>query len=387
MTGSAPQHIAVAMLGARRNYAVPRALATAGVLERFFTDHFALRSPPGLPRAKVVNFPFFGVVRSLRRRGLRTRDDVLRDYLRMNRRFCERVLRQGLDGADAIYAFNTAALELFEEKAEPRRMRILDQITAPWSIEEPLLAEERSRWPGWEEGSVSDDDWRPLANREAREWALADVIVCGSSHVAACIAQAGGPAAKCRVVPYGVGTAGLAPTPREQHNGPLRVLFVGSLELRKGIPYLLQAARTLPRTDMIFRAVGRSRLTSRALAEVSAHIELRGAIPHSSIAAEYAWADVLVLPSLSEGSANVCYEAMACGLPVITTAEAGSLVRDGMDGFIIPARSAEDIAERLGELALNRTRLQAMSASGAGRILQFSVEQYGKRLLAAWSGG
>lgn len=384
MTTPMPQHIAVAMLGARRNYAVPRALAAAGVLEQFFTDLLATRHPSGLPRGKTVTFPLFGIARALRRRGLRTRDKVLRDYLRVNRRFCDRILHHGLGNADAIYAFNAAALELFEDTSAPR-VRILDQITAPWSIEEPLVAAERARWPDWEAGSVSESDWRPLADRESREWALADVIICGSTHVAACVAQAGGPAAKCRVVPYGVGATGLHPTPR-QHEGPLRALFAGSLELRKGIPYLLEAARALPRGDVIFRAAGQSRLTSRALAAVSAHVEIRGAVPRSAIATEYAWADVLVLPSISEGSANVCYEAMACGLPVITTAESGSIVRDGMDGFIVPARSAGDIADRLCQLASERKRLRAMGDSAANRIREFSVEHYGEHLLGALRG-
>ena len=62
-------------------------------------------------------------------------------------------------------------------------------------------------------------------------------------------------------------------------------------------------------------------------------------------------ADVFVFPSLFEGSAVVTYEAMACGLPCIATAEAGSVVRHGRDGLIVPARDVEALAnamERLG---------------------------------------
>ena len=375
-----PQRIAVAMLGARRAYAVPRALAATGRLDRLFTDRPAAAREAGLPPDRITAFPLFGFLRAARRRLLRSRAAVLRDYLCANRDFCGRVLRHGLGDADAVYAFNTAALELFSDT--PRRLRILDQITAPWSIEEPLLAAERERWPDWEPGSVAETDWRPLAAREAEEWALADTIICGSQHVATCIGKAGGPSSKCRVVPQGLGAARLAPSSRS-NEGPLRVLFVGSLELRKGLPYLLDAARSLPENEVVFRAAGRSRLTRAALARLAARIELRGPLPHSRLTGEYAWADVLVLPSLSEGSANVCYEAMACGLPVVTTAESGSIVRDELDGFIIPARSAGSIAARLGELSADRARLRTMGERAAEHMRAFMIDHYGQRLLAA----
>ena len=90
-----------------------------------------------------------------------------------------------------------------------------------------------------------------------------------------------------------------------------------------------------------------------------------------------------MLPSISEGSANVCYEAMACGLPVVTTAESGSIVRDGQDGFIIPARSAGSIAARLGELSADRARLRTMGERAAEHMRAFMIDHYGQRLLAA----
>jgi glycosyltransferase involved in cell wall biosynthesis len=76
----------------------------------------------------------------------------------------------------------------------------------------------------------------------------------------------------------------------------------------------------------------------------------------------------------------VNYEAMACGLPVITTQNSGSIVRDGKDGFVVPIRDSQALAERVEELLLDRDRLSAMSRSALDRIESFTLEKYGQQL-------
>jgi glycosyltransferase involved in cell wall biosynthesis len=101
------------------------------------------------------------------------------------------------------------------------------------------------------------------------------------------------------------------------------------------------------------------------------------------MAEHYAWADVFLLPSICEGSATVCYEALAAGVPVITTENAGSVVRDGVDGFIVPIRDAEAVVERLEMLYRDRELLESMSRGAFARAREFTVEKYGERLLEA----
>jgi glycosyltransferase involved in cell wall biosynthesis len=100
------------------------------------------------------------------------------------------------------------------------------------------------------------------------------------------------------------------------------------------------------------------------------------------MAAHYRWADVLVLPSICEGSATVCYEALAAGLSVITTPNAGSVVRDGLDGFVVPIRDARALAEKLEQLASDPRLLADMSASAAARACEFTIAGYAERLLS-----
>jgi glycosyltransferase involved in cell wall biosynthesis len=392
------------------HYAVPALLHRAGMLERLYTDlcadagwlrHVARLVPrhaapvalkrllgrhaPGVPAQKIVSFTRFGVSRFLKAARAVSHGQRLRHYAAQNARFGELVLRHGLGEADALYAFNAAAVEMARAARQRGLWVVLEQTSAPQAHYERLIAEERQRWRDWEPGSVEPDDWMALSQREQEEWQLADAIICGSAHVAECIRAEGGPAEKCTVVPYGIRAEEFraARTGRPETPAPLRVLCVATVCLGKGIPYLMQAASMLPRTVAQVRLVGPVLFSDNATAQLRQVMDVAGAVPRSSIVKEYAAADVFVLPTLSEGSATVCYEALAACMPVITTPAAGAVVRDGVDGFIVPIRDPQAIAERLALLAADRAMLRQMSAAAAERAQQYTWDEYGRRLIAA----
>lgn len=129
--------------------------------------------------------------------------------------------------------------------------------------------------------------------------------------------------------------------------------------------------------------VGPHHCSEAAVSELREHLDAPGAVPRSEISDHYAWADVYLLPSLCEGSATSTYEAMFFGLPVICTPHTGSIVRDGLDGFIVPARSHETIAERIMTLSDNPESLVRMSESAMQRASSFTLEHYSENLMAA----
>jgi glycosyltransferase involved in cell wall biosynthesis len=98
----------------------------------------------------------------------------------------------------------------------------------------------------------------------------------------------------------------------------------------------------------------------------------------------YAHADVFVLPSIVEGSAKTTYEAMSASLPVITTLNAGSVVRDDVDGFIVPIRDPCSIRDKLLFLYENRERAKEMGIAGRNRVGEFSWEIYESRLISLY---
>src|ERR1035438_1618997 len=171
---------------------------------------------------------------------------------------------------------------------------------------------------------------------------------------------------------------------RSTLNRPLRVLIVGTVGLRKGAPYVMEAAKRL-KGQAEFRWVGAISLRPEAAAEMGQYVQLAGPVPRSEVARHFEWADVFVLPSLCEGSATVTYEALAHGLPVICTANTGSVVRDGVEGYIVPARDTKGLTARLEGLLKNPGLHASMRLSAAKRTQEHTLAEYGRRLLLALS--
>lgn len=397
-----PRSVVVAQLGARMDYAVPRILEASGHLQRLYSDgiyprplrhipapmqprllrRIMRREPQGIDSGRVTSFPVFGIRYAWRQR--RTNDDQrVGAYLWAGQEFCRKIISAGLHNCGMVYAFNSAALELMQHAHQRGSFCVLEQTMAPKRIERSILEEESARWPGWEDrrGTARELDTE-YGDREAAEWNASDLIVCGSEFVAQSISAAGGPSERCVVIPYGVDTLPFASVERPPR-ADLHVLFVGRIGLRKGAPYLLECARMLKSRNVQFRAAGPSDLTREFSAHFASEIEAAGPLSRPELVELYAWADVLILPTLCEGSATVCYEALASGIPVITTPNAGSIVRDGIDGFILPIRRPDLMSEKLEQLAQDRYLLGYLSHNAARRALDYSIPRYGERLLAA----
>jgi glycosyltransferase involved in cell wall biosynthesis len=258
---------------------------------------------------------------------------------------------------------------------------ILEQTLPPMVIESQLLSEETGRWPGWETKLKLDSDVDPLAEREESEWSLADRIIYGSTFVGDGLRSLGVDALKCLVVPYGLETQRFHVKKIRTYGSGLNLLFVGQIGLRKGVPYLLEALRLLNSNQIHCRLVGNVDLDRKRLAEYSRWMEIIGPVPRTRILEMYHWADLFVFPSLCEGFALVLIEALACGLPIITTPNSGSVVRDGEDGFIVPIRDAEGLATRIEQLLMDRRLLFSMSQNALKRTEDFTLERYGERLV------
>lgn len=391
-------------------YAVPRILHAAAMLARFHTDlvavrgwpllirgwaahglwngaarRMALRVPEGIPAGKITHWPLFAIEYHLRQGRAESPDELTAAHLWAGREFCRRIIRHGLGDATGVYTFNSAGLELLEHARQRGLFCVMEQTIAPAAIEDRLLTEEQSAFSGWEQPHSASPYRVEFVARERAEWECAALILCGSEFVRRGIAQSGGPVERCSVVPYGVD---LPTAPLQKERGArLRVLIAGGVGLRKGAPYVLEAARALRRVAE-FRWCGGLSVLPGAARRLAEYVDLRGPVPRPLMAEHYAWADVFLLASICEGSATVCYEALAAGLPVITTPNAGSVVRDGIEGFIVPIRDPDAIVERLERLALDRELLETMSYQAAQRAQEFTIEKYGERLIralqAAW---
>lgn len=392
----------VAQLGARGHYAIPRILYQDNILEHFYTDICAVkgwpkylrlippqlqskslarltgRVPHQLPTKLITAFSGFGFEYVRRLRRTFSVSEVTQTFLWAGKTFNRLVLQQGLRGT-GIYTFNTAGLELLQAAKKNGLTAIMEQTIAPHQIEYSLLQEEQELHPDWSEPMQKDEYRQEYIDREQQEWSQADTILCGSEFVRDSIQQCGGPVERCLVVPYGVDTK-FQVLPKIPHNGPLRVLTIGSVGLRKGSPYVLETAKRL-KGKAVFRMVGPINVSAQAVSSLQEQLELVGQVPRSQIYQHYAWADVFLIPSICEGSATVTYEALACGLPVITTPNTGSIVRNNIDGYIVPMRDVDAMIAKLDFLSSNKEQLSKMSQRALEQSIFGSLDQYKQRLL------
>jgi glycosyltransferase involved in cell wall biosynthesis len=100
------------------------------------------------------------------------------------------------------------------------------------------------------------------------------------------------------------------------------------------------------------------------------------------MAEEFARADVFCLPSLAEGSPSSIFEAMANGVPIITTGSSGSTVEDGIEGFIVPERDSDALAFAITRLVSDRDLRDRMSAAARGAANRYSAEACGAKFIS-----
>ncbi len=200
---------------------------------------------------------------------------------------------------------------------------------------------------------------------------LADRLVCPSRFVQDSLPQE--VHKKAVVIPFGADPVTEAPNP--ETNQPLRVLrvlFAGNVNVRKGIPFLLEAWRQLPAEQ---RDCAELVICGRQFREMQETVEaapagIRWVGFQSDMAPWFKAADLFVLPSLMEGSAKAVYEAMAYGLPVVVSSHTGSVVEHGVDGWVVPPADAlalsQAITALLGDAGLRR-RLGEAGRATVGR--------------------
>jgi glycosyltransferase involved in cell wall biosynthesis len=228
---------------------------------------------------------------------------------------------------------------------------VCDRGSSHIRVKDQLLREEHAIWGVPYYGI----DPRNIAREEA-EYAEANCITVPSAFVLRSFLSHGVPSEKMRLLPYGVNLSRFQPVAAPA-DGRFDVLFVGGMSLRKGVQYLVQAYKKLNHPAKSLTFVGApsqeliALLTTRGL--WSSDAKILGHVPQTELKNLMSCSHVMVLPSIEEGLAMVQAQAMACACPVIASRNTGSedLFSDGSEGFIVPIRDVDALAERLQQLA------------------------------------
>ena len=166
---------------------------------------------------------------------------------------------------------------------------------------------------------------------------------------------------------------------------PLRVLFAGSMTQRKGLADLFAAIEMLGRADVELVVLGAPVAPPEFYRAQGVPFRYEAPRPHARVLELMASCDVLALPSIVEGRALVQQEALACGLPLLVTPNAGGqdLIVEGETGWLVPIRAPEILAQRIGWLADNRAVLPAMHAAARRKAGEYSWENYARIIVSA----
>jgi glycosyltransferase involved in cell wall biosynthesis len=244
----------------------------------------------------------------------------------------------------------------------------------------------REQWAKWVGGRYGGHPTDAMVERVEREYELADRIRVSSGWAKESMVRNGVIADKITVCPQPVDLSRFRePRSRGPQSGPLRVVSVGSLDLRKGFVYLLRAARAVGPNRVKVELVGGTgdrgskRLLARERSGLDVEVRPGDPVP------PYHRAELFVLPSLEDGFGFVVAEAMACGLPVVVTDQCGSAewVCPGETGWVVPAGDTTALTRVLDEALARRGDLPGMGRA-ARRAAEYRDPARALRQLADW---
>ncbi|MEC4805027.1 MAG: glycosyltransferase family 4 protein [Jaaginema sp. PMC 1079.18] len=290
------------------------------------------------------------------------------------------VARNHLDNIAAVYAYEDGAALTFTAAKAQGLACYYDLPIVFHRHSEGLQAEEAARFPELAPALLSLQEPPEKRSRKDQEARLADRIIVPSSIVKQSLLDAQIPAEKIAVIPFGAPVDYFHPKPKPDKL--FRALFVGRLGPRKGVHYLLQAWQELHLSDAELLCVGFNEFPQSWLSTYTDTFRYISSVPHTTLNQYYSQASVFVFPSLIEGLALVLLEAMACGIPLITTVNAGGadIITDGVEGFLIPPRDTEALKAKLEWCYSHPEALANMGAAARRQAETLTWDLYRQRL-------
>ncbi len=295
---------------------------------------------------------------------------------------------RGRFGLRAVYAYEDGAESVFTAARSLGLSTFYELPIVYWETLVKLLTEEAERWPAWRPTFGGIQDSPELRARKQREIELADTVICPSRFVLDSIPPELRAGRRCVLAPYGGPV--MAPDVRMERNprgARLRVLFAGALSQRKGLADVFAAWRMLKRSDIELVVLGRLLAPLEFYTRQCPGFIYEAPRPHADVLALMQTCDVFLFPSIAEGRALVQQEAMACGLPLIATPNAGGddLIVEGTTGFLVPIRQPEAVARRLDWCADHREGVREMGDQARLHAAAFSWEAFRKSIAAITS--
>lgn len=281
---------------------------------------------------------------------------------------------------DVCTAWSGFALHTLRRARQQGAMTVVERCSSHIEFQRDILAEE------FDLHGVPRVPVDPrMVEKECEEYESAQYIGIPSTFVRRTFVERGIAPERLIQVPYGTDVRAFMPA--QERPGKFRVISTGRLCLRKGTHYLIEAFRSLGLPDAELLLVGPVEEEIRPWLRADESIRYIGAVPEADLVTHYQSASMFAMASLEEGMATVIPQAMACALPVVCTTNTGGedLVRHDIDGYIVPIRSADALAERILQLYRDRDLAFTLGQNGLQRMRTgFTWDDYGDRISKAY---
>jgi len=292
----------------------------------------------------------------------------------LTQRLLERAFVQAIDSADRgtiAYFWPDTPSELVRQAKAKGLICVREMINNPLARAKPILDEAYLR-SGLEPSHGITD---AMVLRENAELALYDFIFSSNSEVDASLRALGIDEERILSSTFGWTASRFAPCDRPARSGedvPFRAAFIGLMNVRKGLPTLLEAWKRADLDGELVLAGSPEKCLKAMIDRACRGSGVRHAGHVRDVESVYRTSDVFVFPTFEEGGPQVTYEAAACGLPVITTSMgAARLIEDGRTGLLVPPGDAAALAEAMQRLASSRKLREQFSDSARAAVGRF----------------
>ncbi len=409
-SGISARRAVVVHAGARDAYQLALALNEADLLEALVTDLFwtsdrwwaqmlerllpskavrllRQRGAAGLPAPKVrmtlvagLRTLIFEKLRSMpvpvRRRAQRRADATLgRTAGQLAKRHGAALVSYSYYGFDAFRQYPHPAM-LFQMHPHPATMRRI--LSEELAAHPDCAASLQQEW----ELALEPEDFDHLV----QETRMAARFLVASTFTRDSLIEHGAAADAITVIPYGVDLVRFHPPAQVRStSGKLKLLFVGRINQRKGVKYLLEALRLLKTKEVELTICGRVLDDLALFNPFAGQVRIRPSVSAEELVQAYQAADLFVFPSVAEGFAQVLLESLACGLPILSTTHtaAPDLIEDGEQGFIVAPRRPDLLAEKIAWAADHRPELARMGVAARQCAETFTWERYRRKTAEA----
>ena len=307
---------------------------------------------------------------------------VDRIYRHLDASVARKIEMDFTDEISAVYAYEDGACATFSVAAQKQLHCFYDLPIGYWRAARRIQRTEAERHPEWRDTMPALVDSEDKLLRKDEELKQADTVIVASEFTARTLSEAPFPVARRYVVPYPCPPTIRDPDPSKAPGQKLKVIFVGSLSQRKGLADLIDACK-IAKDEVDLTIIGRRVANCRPLDAALKRHRWIESFPHSQILREMREHDVLIFPSLFEGFGLVVTEALSQGIPVIATDHtcAPDIIQEGREGFIVPIRAPQAIAEKLIYLNENPDKLREMKKMSLARAKSLTSERYAAQLL------